>query len=386
MNGHFSFIAGFFLKICCLIHWGFFSLYAHAYKKEAFPSEQLEQASRAVWQLWAINVFAPSLSDKPKNESKIFRERTQLKRWSVFLGNGFFIAPEDLEQKYSDLLLTKCHFIRKLFDNGKGLEDIQIYNHFHLNPEEIKDPLAIESLVALDCVSNLALLKTKSKVPSYLTIDKPPLTDEGKGLFVLDSIEDSAHLIRQTGQVHQILNHLYFPANYSYLKNSIGSPVTDIYGQMTGMVSDTTANIIFLLETDQLKRFIKGDTGIQCDTKEPQDCLNEAVGLLYKHKEPTHLADSDSPLQMYLQNKQTVDLTKLLAKQGYTPAQHDLAVMCYNGEGMEQSLSCALNWALQAKAQGYFPAEIFLSHLNQMEEEITGTTNIDDTNIHKVSR
>lgn len=384
MDNRRFFRAGNLLKIYFVISWFFFSSHTYSYIKKTFPSEQLEQASYAVWELWAINVFAPSLPlpDITQTESNSYKLQTGLKRWSVFLGSGFFIAPEDPEQKDSNLLLTNCHSVRKLLENGKSLKDLLIYNYFHLDLKEKRGPLEIDDLIAVDCIAGLALLKTKDKIPSYLTMSESPLNDK-ETLFVLDRIEDSTHLIKQIGQAHPTSNHLYFPANYSYLRNSIGSPVTNIQGQVTGMVSDTTANMILSVNTNQLKSFIEGDTGVHCDKKDAWDCLNEAMDLLHKHTEPDPLPDSISFLHTYPQNKKTVDLTtiELWAERGYTPAQHALALKCYN----EQNIPCALHWALQAKKHGYLPAKNILSYLNQIENMVADA-DIHNMNIHKVSR
>lgn len=279
MNNRCFFRAGNLLRICCFIHWLFFSFHTYAYQKKTFPlSEQLKQASQAVGELWAINVYASSLPllEEIQIESGLLEMQKGLKRWAVFLGNGFFIAPEGSEQSVSNLLLADCNSIRRLLENGKSLQDLQIYNSAHWDLQEEKSPSKMEDLIALDCISNLALLKTKNKVPSFLTINPFP-PDEEETLFVLDHIAESHRLIKQTGQAHWVLDHLYFPANHSHINHSIGSPVTNRQGQVAGVVFGTTANMVFSWNASRLTSFINGETGVRCEGKSPWDCLREAI-------------------------------------------------------------------------------------------------------------
>ena len=106
-----------FFKIYLLLSGWCFYLHAHIpYEEEKFPSQHLEQASHAIFKLWGYHTSHTNLTDD------VF-EITNLSQ-----GSGFFIAPENPNQKHSNHFITNCHVAHALLRDNNPLESIAIFN------------------------------------------------------------------------------------------------------------------------------------------------------------------------------------------------------------------------------------------------------------------
>ena len=362
-----------------LTSWCFcFDLHAHIpyTDQEDLPSQHLERASHSIWKLWSFYTSDPG---ETQRESKPFQGGGIFEGLSYSQGTGFFIAPEDPEQKFSNHLITNCHVILGLLRDNKDFTNINITNAYH--PEwETKGfaYFAINKIVALDCSLDMALLETNHTSPFYLTIEDTPVTREEE-LFILGYPGDTRHLIRKIGPLNQKFPRHEFPTDHSHLNGTSGSPLMDIQGRFRGMVFSGRGNFMRSVSGRHVKDFIEGKRGVRCENSELEKCLKEALALLHKEVNSDYPPALFQLAQMYYKGrieeqdvKKTFNLVKRLADQGDAASQLSLARMCFTGEGVEKDIPCAIDYAKRSVEQGYAPAMVFLAVflLNHVGKEI----------------
>lgn len=236
--------------------------------------------------------------------------------FSDLSGTGFL--------RNSNQLITSARIIRSLLK----YDEINITLVVHTGNKVTIYDLQIEKLIALDEISNLALLEIKDKKTGFpLKIRNTPPTSEEE-LFVLGYRKGEFHILKKISSMEKFLQEQWFSVDYSNLQGISGSPVVDIQGQMIGVVTNTKRNIVFLQNTDQLKSFTEGKQGVLCESHNPRACLKESMTLLYKKAEENDISAQYQLALMYhygegvkQNNQKAVELLKLAAEKGHPRAQ-----------------------------------------------------------------
>ena len=68
-----------------------------------------------------------------------------------------------------------------------------------------------------------------------------------------------------------------FPVNHKYLPGASGSPILNDQGQVVGVVSVGSANLILAKEVSSLKSLIAGDIGQNCKAMNIKTCLRKEI-------------------------------------------------------------------------------------------------------------
>ena len=292
--------------------------------------------------------LANSLKDKARNS--VWR----IKNPSIYgSGTAFAIGP--------NLFVTNLHVIFKILNNSDTVKEIV------LEQEVNSSQLRIKRIIRLSAFYDLVLFETKENVINYLDVatHQPQSDDE---LFIFGYPDGKFKQIKKTVKLVEEGHGYSFPVNHSYLGGISGSPVLNGQGQIVGIASKASFNILFMMKSNDLNSLIAKNTGVNCsDFIELAMCFEEELdnlknlakqgdalvqyGLANVYKEI--LAEKDLNLALFWLQQS--------ASQGHVGAQYDLAMMYLKSEGIEKDIVSAFFWLQQSASQGHALAQYDLA-------------------------
>ena len=305
------------------INEGRIELFSVAYSKEKIIDE--ETVFRAVWKI----------EDKSGN------------------GTGFFIGPRTL--------VTNFHVI----DDLSSLEDMRI------TQEGTSRELRVKKLVSVSIEKDLALLEIEESVSDYLILKEEEL-DSPEDLYVLAYPDGKFQKINQTG----ILKWNSFFSDKSDPHGASGSPVLDKNHNLVGITYMADYNMLSFIEIEDLKKFLE-DKDFLCKELNFKRCMKRVredyLRYLQGEKVPQDYYKIGVALRLGFQTYEELGVDENLiqeqvkkwfeesSKQGYAPAQYNLAVIYNKGVGTEKDLEKSREWFEESANQGHVMAQYKLA-------------------------
>ncbi len=272
-------------------------------------------------------------------------------------GTGFFIS--------KNKIVTNSHVVQGVKDTG----EITIVQEG--NPRRLK----VKRIVSLSIGYDLALLEVDGVVSDFLSLPEDPL--KSSNVYALGYLNGQFQEIRQTG----VLKADYFFSDNFDISGTSGSPVLNEAHQLVGVLykqytllyqQSSYNNNIFFIGLETLKSFIK-DEHFLCEGN-IQECFKSLRETFEKNpqevkrgKDSYNISEHLSKRGDYLEQKWWLEKA---AKQGYVLAQYSLAVMYYNGEGVEQDLPQAIKWFEKAAEQDFAQAQYSLAVMYDQGEGV----------------
>ncbi len=306
----------------------------------------------------SLFLFCFSASIKIQSNSKIliepfstaFSEELTIEKakiakavWKIELkegtGTGFFIS--------ENTIVTNAHVINAV----KDLEEITIVQEG--NPRRLK----VKKIVRLSIRYDLALLEVDGVVSDFLSLPEDSL--KSSNVYALGYPTSQFREIRQTG----VLKADYFFSDNSDTGGASGSPVLNEDHQLVGVLHGGIYNCSAFIGLETLKSFIKDEyflyeSNIQKSFKLLRESFEKNPQEVKRGKDSFNISEhliarGDLPRAKWWLKK--------AAQKGHAPAQYQLAVMYYTGEGMEQNTQRARELLEKAAQQGYAPAQYLLA-------------------------
>ena len=312
----------------------------------------------------------PAISEPSHSPETISRlDKSKLSIWRIDFSDIGSATAFSIRER---LMITNFHAVSLISEEGITIEDIILSQEGHSSSLKVKRILALSSFY------DLALMEVEGEVSDYLNLREDPV-DPKENLFLPAYPNWLFKRLRKTGEVLYKDNQSYaFPVSHSYLNGTSGGPILDEKGQIVGVVSSAFTNIVNVIRLNHLKKFIEGDTGLNCSKFiKPKNCVKREMENL------ENLAEGGSPYAQYMlaeyyhegkgieQNyKQALFWRKKAAEQAYIPAQHRLAYMYYTGKGIEKNDGMALSLWKQAAEQDYTPAQHNLAYMYYTKEDL----------------
>ena len=285
-----------------------------------------------------IKPFSTAFSEKLSNKAKIAKAVWKIKIGEKY-GTGFFIS----ENK----IVTNAHVIEKV----KDLEEITIVQEGNLRR------LNANKIVSLSIRYDLALLEVDEVVSDFIILPENPLNSSN--VYALGYPQDQFQEIRQTG----VLTDDYFSSDNSDLRGASGSPLFNEAHQLVGVLYRGGYNYTDFIDLETLNSFIK-DESFLCEDN-VQKCFKSLRESFETNTQEVKNGKDSFNISEYLRARG--DLTRAkwwiekAVQQGYAPAQDNLAVMYFKGDGRAQDLQRAREWFERAVQQGYAPAQFNLA-------------------------
>ncbi len=306
----------------------------------------------------SLFLFCFSASIKIQSNSKIliepfstaFSEELTIKKaqiakavWKIELnkgrGTGFFIS--------ENTIVTNAHVINLV----KDLEEITIVQEG--NPRRLK----VNKIVNLSIRYDLALLEVDGVVSDFLSLPEDSL--KSSNVYALGYPKGQLQEIRQTG----VLKEDYFFSDNSDIVGASGSPVLNEAHQLVGVLHEAIYNCNSFIGLETLKSFIKDEYFLyESNIQESFKSLIESV-----KKNPQEVKRGKNSFNISEHLIARGDLPRATwwlekaAQKGHAPAQYQLAVMYYTGEGMEQNTQRARELLEKAAQKGHAPAQYLLA-------------------------
>ena len=275
----------------------------------------------------------------------------------VYSGTTFSIGP--------NLFVTNFHVLNEILKNEISIKDIifqQKDDYSHLK---------IKRIVAVSALYDLVLFETEQSVRSYLNI-ADNLSQSNEKLLILGYPQMEFKEIKQTGKVvDSKYLYIFLHVDHSKLEGTSGSPVLNTEGQVVGVASTGTINMLSVIKLDHLKGLIAGDVGLNCFDLDTVMCIEAEMKNLRNSAEQGYF-----PAQYILATnyyiglgstkqdfKLAFDWMKKPAEQGYAPAQYLLGLKYYYGVGTERDFELAFDWMKKPAEQGYSPARYSLARM-----------------------
>ena len=279
---------------------------------------------------------------------------------NVKIGTGFFISP--------NLFVTNLHVIETLFNIEGNLDNIYLIQKGNPNV------LNIKQVVAISDVHDLAIIETKETSQNYL--NNKELTPNEK-LLLIGYPKGIFKRLKITKRINFKNNSLLsFSVNHSNVGGASGSPILNDQGQVVGVLSianeDNTSNInvLYVIKTNHLKKFIAGNTGLNCKGINFKNCLEKEIENL---KILAEQGDAEAQYRLadrYLMgrglpknNTLAFDLFYKAAMQEHPAAQKNLAGLYIKGIGVTKNKEKGFYWYKIIAMQGDPLAQFVLGHI-----------------------
>ena len=264
------------------------------------------------------------------------------------IGTGFFIS----ENK----IVTNAHVVRKV----KDTEEITIVQEG--NPRRLK----ASKIVSLSIRDDLALLEVDGVVSDFIIL--PEDTFNSSNVYALGYPNGQFQEIRQTGA----LTKDYFYSDNFDISGASGSPLLNEAHQLAGVLYQQNATLyqqsiykshIMFIDLETLNSFIK-DEYFLCKGN-VQECFKSLRESFETNTQEVKKGGNSYNIYEHLSIRGDLPRAKWWleksAEQGFATAQHSLALMYYNGKGVEQNTQLARELLEKAVQQGYAPAQFLLA-------------------------
>ena len=285
-----------------------------------------------------IEPFSAAFSEERSINKEKIAEAVWMIRINGGVGTGFFISENQI--------VTTAHTVEKVED----IEEITIVQDG--NPRRLK----AGKIARLSIRHDLAVLEVDEAVSDFLSLPEDPLNSFN--VYALGYPRFKFQEIRQTGALKE---NYFFSDNFD-LRGAGGGPVLNEADQLAGVLHRTLNNIIFFIEVEILKSFIK-DEYFLCEGG-IQECFKSSIERIEKNTQEASEKDSYN-IYKYLRKRGDLPRAKWwlekAAEQGYAPAQCILAVIYYQGKGVEQNRHRAIELYERAAEQGYALAQYNLA-------------------------
>ena len=309
--------------------------------------------------LFSFSVFsynAQTAEDVPE-EIKLAQQSVWKISWSdsgiTLSGTGFFVGENHF--------ITNFHIIYPML---KNIEHITLSQKG--NPTDLK----VINILALSAIHDLALVEVKTKhFTNFLSL-RESLPKPYEDLYVPAYLKNHFVNIKKTGNIFFYrASHLSFAVNHSFLTGASGSPVIDEQGQVVAVSFEAIKNILFALSMSDLKKFIIGNTGLNCSHFiNLKSCAEKEIENLKDLATAGSVEAQHKLAVMYYYGRETerdwdraFQWWSKAAEQNYAPAQHNLALMYYDGKGIEKNWDRAFQWWSKAAEQAHAPAQYDLA-------------------------
>ena len=319
-----------FFVVCVLLSFSLFGFPVFSYNAqttEGVPKE-IKWAHKSVWKI--------SWSDSGMTS----------------LGTGFFVGENHF--------ITNFHVIYPMLNN---------IEHITLSQKGNPTNLRVTNILALSAVHDLALVEVETKhFTNFLSL-RENLPEPYEDLYVPAYPKNRFTNIKKTGNIFfHGTSHLSFAVNHSPLPGISGSPVLDKQGQVVAVSFGGNHNILFALSMGDLKEFIIGNTGSNCaHFINLKSCAKKEIENL-KDLATAGFVEAQHQLATYYHygvieknGDKALQWWSKAAEQAYAPAQYQLAVMYYNGEGTKKNGDKAFQWFSKAAEQDYAHAQYSLA-------------------------
>jgi len=275
--------------------------------------------------------LAKAEPDLAKAEDLVPKEVIQAEKaiWKYsnsFVGNqatGFFISEKHFVTNFHALMPDQIS--QDAFDST--------ISHVKLSQVGSDRVLRIKKALQISVLYDLAILEIEGEVSDYLHIGDSSLFSGDLYISGYPSGFFSKITHKKEYGIYKADYRYYISVDHSYLRGASGSPVLNKRGEVIGIASYATVNMMVVINSNDLKTLIsRGFGSTSCSLMALKKCIKEEVENL-----------------------------KEKAKKGQVFAQHALATIYYKGEGVEQSYEIAIKWYKLATKQGDILAKFMLA-------------------------
>ena len=332
-----KFTSNFFLFVLLLIFFlfGFFS-FSHHTDPNSLNNTEVITKNRTKKIEWQIN----------NAQDTIWKISNNIHTY----GTTFAISPR--------LIITNLHILESMLTNKNSIQDIVLYKN------EVPSHLKIKRVVAVSALYDLALLEIEEDVTNYLSINENSI-QSNEDLTVIGYPDFHFKKMKKIGKLVDHNFFYVFPVNYFHIPGASGSPVLNQKNQVEGIVTLSSSNILYVIKSTYLKRFISGDVGLNCfNFIHPKVCLNEVTKNLKNLAIQGNVFAQFQIASRVLDEKKDMKLAtqafywmKKATEQNFAPAQYVLAIMYYYGKGTQMDKQLALKWMKKAAEQGNIQAQ-----------------------------
>ena len=273
--------------------------------------------------------------------------------WEIYnnftQGTGFFIGP--------NLFVTNFHVLSSLLRGTGNL------NGINLSQEGNPNILNIKQVVSVSALYDLAIIETKETSQHHLNLSENKIRAD-ENLFSVGYPDRVFTRMKKTGKINYEDDYLFsFPSNHYKLYGASGSPVLNAQGQVVGIYfRGGNTNLILAIKLNHFKKPIA--IGQNCKSKSIKICIKKEMENLRIIAKQGHTLAQKQLAYFYYKGRETNQNYKLAsywflqaAKQGDSIAQYELAIMYYEGKGVVQNFKEALELFYKSAEQGYFLAQ-----------------------------
>ena len=328
---------------------------------------ELPQAEKSIEK--SVDVNDSTLSDLSQAEKSIKKlvNVNDSTGYVLSEGTGFFISEKHF--------VTNLHVIlnNESILSAEPIDELVHYIH----QKESSEYLKVKKVLHISAIYDFALLEIETEVSNYLKLGELEKQEElhvfgYPGGEFKRMIKEKEYPIQLEGSIY------FFPVNHFDLFGASGSPVLNNQGEVVGLLSEGSGNLIIATQPDILKDLIEGDMGSSClDFIDIKSCINKEVKNLKNKSEQGHVLAQYKLARGYLEDKEIEKSQEKAfywyqasAEKGYALAQYQLARMYYEGKGIEKSKEEAIYWAQTSAEQGNVVAQSLLAGMYYKGEGI----------------
>ena len=278
--------------------------------------QNVEAAHRAVWQIH--NVKPGETFDEKKGH---------------YQGTAFAIAPSNF--------IINAHVLLGLLERDDSLAATSLLQDG--NPAKLK----VKQVLAVNVAHDLALLETGQRVDDYLRFIDEDALGPGEQLFVMGYLDGFTRQAVPDGIVYEDVFSFAVATDHRDLSGMSGSPILNAGGRVVGVGDVGDGNMLHGVKVTYVKAFIAGESGTVCSQHASlQSCLLAGAKQV---KEMAAGGDLQAIYQLgtWISNVNRIDpelgldIDSLVeaVRQGYAPAEDDLAFLYAKNDDLEKAFA-----------------------------------------------
>ena len=164
---------------------------------------------------------------------------------------GFFIGPNHF--------IANFHFLDLVLNMARNSTGIA------LSQEWTSLALKVKKVLVVSALYDLVLFKTEGNVTKYLSLIEYPPEPSTSAFFITYPDGISEETIKKVSFFSEDTEKYTLSFDSSLLEGRItGGPVLDPVGQLVGVISSVSGNMLKAVKISYLREFINGDTGTRC--------------------------------------------------------------------------------------------------------------------------
>ena len=298
-------------------------------------------------------VFNVAQAEIPEDISQAHKAVWKVEFSNNFISNGtaFFIGPNQV--------VTNFHVIE---EGNYPIEDI------YLTQGDKK--LELSKVLYISAVDDLVILETKEGVSEYLSMSKEKPSGRLYALGYPQGVKSTWIHSEEYGIFDD--DYLYnLLVDHTNAFGLSGGPVLDGQKKVVGVVAQFSDNHLRVIKASQLEELKGGPIGLDCSNLLLSLCIEKEINNLEEQAEQNNALAQysitwvDKGMQKGLVDKWLLQS----ARQGYAPAQYQLATRYRNRKG-KQDLVEAFKLMSEAAEQGYLPAQVVLGNMYDSGEGV----------------